>query len=107
MVFRVTVCVRGEALSHTITPAADGEYVITTVVGEMTREFALQLPIEATAVAAPLGIRCFLWDVTQARNVESVLGNYKSANTDLDPIQSWTPCPSNPTTSSESPLLRA
>jgi hypothetical protein len=69
-------------MSYAITRAVDGEYIITTIDDDVTRETAQQHALDAHALGAELGIRCFLFDVTAARNSESVLGNFKMTHED-------------------------
>lgn len=58
-------------------------YITIVEEGEYTREQAIEHTIAAHALGAELGIRCYLMDVTKARNVESVLTNYELANRDI------------------------
>ena len=70
-------------MPYTIVPAESGDYVITTVTEDMTRDLARKLAVESNAVGAPLGIRCYLFDFTKSRNVESAIGNYRSTTVDI------------------------
>ena len=67
-------------MSYSIEPA-DG-YIVTKVVGPVTRELAFGHVTEAHALGDQLGIRCFLFDLTEARNVESMLNNFKMTHED-------------------------
>ncbi len=74
------------AMSYKITPADNGKYITIKMVGDMTRDVANQHVLEAHALGAELGIRCYLVDVTESRNTESVLDNYKFAHADVRSI---------------------
>ena len=75
-------------MPYTITPAENGEYIIIKFGGEWNRDLGNQAMIEATALASKLGIRCHLTDVTESRNTEAMLQNYRFARTDMQEKQS-------------------
>ena len=64
-------------------PSDDGTYITITEHGDYTREIAMEHTVEAHALGRELGIRCYLVDVTDARNVESTLTNYKFAHREV------------------------
>jgi hypothetical protein len=70
-------------MPHTITPSEDGDYILIKAFGEITRESSIAMMVDAGPLAKELGTRCFLTDVTEARNIENVLDNYKWANADV------------------------
>jgi hypothetical protein len=53
------------------------QYITVEVVGDFTREESLEITQAAFALGAKLGIRCYLTDVTRARNVEPVAQNVR------------------------------
>jgi hypothetical protein len=56
--------------------------VIAKVTGDMTRELAAQIAEDSNVLGAEIGVRCYLIDVTESRNVDSVANNYQYARTD-------------------------
>lgn len=66
-------------MAYTITPSADGKYILIKVTGEVTRKVALEYILKSHALGRELGINCYLVDGTEARNVESNFGNYNFA----------------------------
>lgn len=57
----------------------DSSYVILEVTGELTGESLMPHNIKAHEVGKEKGIKKYLVDVTNARNTETVLNNYKFA----------------------------
>jgi hypothetical protein len=53
------------------------------VSGDMDRSRALKINQEAHAIGRRAGLHKYLEDLTDSRNVESVLGNYQFANHDM------------------------
>jgi len=70
-------------MTHRIYPSPDGKYIIQEVEGDYNRKRALELNIEAHAIARGLGINRFLVDLTQARNVDSVYDSYEFSYEDM------------------------
>lgn len=70
-------------MNYTITPSDSGDYIITKVHGEIDRTFGLHLAIESQAHGDKVNIRKFLIDVTESVNVDSVIDQYRFANSDL------------------------
>jgi hypothetical protein len=70
-------------MAYTITPSADGKYIVMKVTGEITRELAMQENLAAHSLGRELGITRFFVDVTEARNAERVVGNYDFAHGDM------------------------
>lgn len=70
-------------MSYTITPSSDRTYIFLKVVGEITRESAMEQNIKAHALGKKLGINKFLVDMTESRNTDSVIDNYKFAYDDM------------------------
>lgn len=70
-------------MEYSIVPSEDKKYIILTIKGNITRVIAMQYNLEAHALGEKLGIHRYLTDVTEARNVESVLDKYKFAYRDM------------------------
>ena len=70
-------------MEYSITPSKDGTYIILKVKGNITRNSAMEMNLEAHALGRQLHIRRYLVDVTEARNVEFNTENYQFAYTDL------------------------
>ncbi|PKO16363.1 MAG: hypothetical protein CVU39_08340 [Chloroflexi bacterium HGW-Chloroflexi-10] len=70
-------------MSYRIYPSSDGKYIIQEVEGDYYRKRALELNIEAHAIARGLGINRFLVDLTQARNVDSIYESYEFSYEDM------------------------
>ncbi len=68
---------------RSIEPSSDRKYIILRVVGNYTRERAMTNNIEAHAMGRELGIQRYLVDMTESRNVESVLANYEFARKEM------------------------
>lgn len=68
---------------YTITPSADGRYIVVKVCGEINRKTAMQQILEAHALGRRLGVNRYLVDVTAARNTDSVRDSYDFAYTDM------------------------
>lgn len=69
--------------THTIRPAPGGKFIEMKVRGEVTRESALRQNLEAHALGQELGIHRYLVDVTEARNVDSVMDDYNFSYADM------------------------
>lgn len=70
-------------MKHTISLSEEGTYVILTIFGEITRQRAMEMNREAHAFGREHGVRRYLVDVRECRNVDSVLGNYEFAYKDM------------------------
>lgn len=68
-------------MPYTIIPHKD--YIFIKVIGNITRKSAMQHNIESHALGKKLGINKFLVDLTESRNTESVIDNYKFAYEDM------------------------
>lgn len=68
---------------HRIFVSEDNSYIIMERKGEVTRQTAMEQNIEAHRLGRELGIRKYLVDATHARNVETILGNYKFSYEDM------------------------
>lgn len=70
-------------MDYTITPSIDGTFIILTVKGNITRLNMMHKVLEAHALGRKLHIRRYLVDVTEARNTDKVIENYRFAYTDM------------------------
>lgn len=70
-------------MEYTIHPSDDGRYIILKVTGEITADQMMACNIETHAAGEKLGVFRYLVDVTEARNVDSVINNYQFAYRDL------------------------
>lgn len=70
-------------LTCDISLAENGRYIVLKYVGDVDRVTILSNTIRAHEIARAAGVDRFLVDMTEARNVESVTGNYRFANSDL------------------------
>ncbi len=61
----------------------DSSYIILEVTGEITRESALTDNIDAQKLGKEKGLRKYLVDCTNARNVDSVFNNYQFSYYDM------------------------
>jgi hypothetical protein len=69
-------------MSYTINPSADGKYIILKYWGELSRKLSIERVIEAHALGEKLGINCYLVDLTEARNIDTIPELYEYAYKD-------------------------
>jgi len=70
-------------MSHMISLSDDSTYIILEVRGEITRQTAMQFNLEAHKLGKRKGIKKYLMDCINARNVDTVLNNYQFAYEDM------------------------
>jgi hypothetical protein len=70
-------------MEYTITPSADGTYIILKVKGNITRQSVLPMNLEAHALGRKLNIRKYFTDMTEARNVDDTLDDFEFAHADM------------------------
>ena len=70
-------------MSHTIKLSDDGAYIVVKIKGAITRQSAMKYAVEAHAFGKAHGVNRYLFDVTKARNIETVIGNYRLAYEDV------------------------
>ncbi len=70
-------------MNYTLTPSADGTFITIKTKGDITRQSAMKMNLEAHALGQKLNIRRYLVDVTESRNTDSVANNYDFAYTDM------------------------
>ncbi|MFZ6031529.1 MAG: hypothetical protein ACOYYS_27775 [Chloroflexota bacterium] len=61
----------------------DQKYILLKVVGEIDRVRALAYNLEAHALGRKSGVNRYLVDLTEARNVDTVLDTYEFAHQDM------------------------
>lgn len=70
-------------MSYSLSPSNDNKYITLKVVGNLSRQAALQYNLEAHALGAKLGINRYLLDFTECRNTDTVMRNYTFVYTDM------------------------
>ena len=70
-------------MSERISLSDDSTYIILEITGEINRQCAMQYNLEAHKLGKERGIRKYLVDLTNARNVDTVLNNYQFAYKDM------------------------
>ena len=68
---------------HTITPSPDGQYIILKIIGDITRNLAMQYNLEAHKTGEQLDINKYLEDLTESRNVDNPIDSYEFAYDDM------------------------
>ena len=71
---------------YKIQPSEDQTHIVLKIVGEFEGKQMLKYIIEAHALGKELGIKNYLVDVTEARNVDSTINNYKFASSNIDNV---------------------
>jgi hypothetical protein len=75
-------------MEFTLAPSEDGQYIVTTVRGEVTRETAAQFIAASFDEGSRLGLGCHLVDLTNARNTDSVAEIVRFQFDDVQGIES-------------------
>lgn len=70
-------------MEYTIALSENHLYVEVIIVGDVDRHSAMAMNVEVHQFGRERGISRFLVDMTRARNVESVTGNYRFSYTDM------------------------
>lgn len=70
-------------MPYTINVSEDGKYIVTKHSGRLTNKMVLKRTLKAHALGDKLGITRHLMDVTEARNVDSVIENFNFAYHDI------------------------
>lgn len=73
----------GKLFEYSIKPSEDHQYIILQVHGEFTAKTFMKCIVEAHTLGKEMGIRSYLVDVTDARNVDSALETQKFAYSDM------------------------
>lgn len=74
-------------MDYTITPSIDGMFIILKIKGSINREIAMRLNLEAHALGKQLHVRRYLVDVTEAKNTDTITGNYNFAYSDMQQME--------------------
>ena len=70
-------------MGYSLKPSEDRDYIVLTVVGEINGQSMMKYIIEAHDLGKEMGINRYFVDVTEARNIDSILGNYNFAYSDM------------------------
>jgi len=70
-------------MKYGIKPAENGDYIILTVEGNFTAKTFMKCIIESHTLGLEMGVHSYLVDVTNARNVDSAMGTYEFAYSDM------------------------
>jgi hypothetical protein len=74
-------------MDYKIAPSIDGIFIILKIKGSINRETAMRLNLEAHALGKQLQVSRYLVDVTEARNTDTIMGNYKFAYSDMQKVE--------------------
>jgi hypothetical protein len=74
-------------MDYSITPSMDGTFIILKIKGNINREIATRLNLEAHALGKKLQLKRYLVDVTEAKNTETIIGNYNFAYSDMQKME--------------------
>lgn len=70
-------------MRYSIRPSENRDYIVLAVVGDFKGRDMMKYIIESHALGKDLRINRYLVDVTRARNIDSILGNYDFAYSDI------------------------
>jgi hypothetical protein len=70
-------------MNYTITPSADGMFIILKVKGNINRRIAMEMNLDAHALGKRLRVGRYLVDVTEARNTDPIGESYEFAYSDM------------------------
>ncbi len=70
-------------MEYSIKPSEDSRYIILKIKGDFTAKEMMTCIIESHALGREIGVRSYLVDVTEARNVDSAMGNVNFAYSDM------------------------
>jgi len=68
---------------YRIEPSEDQTYILLSVVGEFTAKNFMKCILETHARGQEMGIHRYLVDAIKAKNIDTVLGNYQFAYSDM------------------------
>lgn len=74
-------------MSFEIKVSDSGKYIVLRVNENMTRELAERLGTEALYLGSKENITCYLYDLRNSVNVESINANYIFANQDMKKLE--------------------
>lgn len=70
-------------MGYSIEPSENKDYIILKITGDFIGKDMMKYIIESHARGKELGINCYLVDVTEARNTDSLVNNYEFAYSDM------------------------
>jgi len=70
-------------MKYSIKPSEKGDYIILAVEGEFTGKTFMKCILESHRLGLEMGVHSYLADVTKARNIDSALGTYQFAYSDM------------------------
>lgn len=74
-------------MSYEINVSDSGKYIVLRVNENMTRDLAEQLGKEALNLGSKKNITCFLYDLRNSVNIESINANYIFAKQDMKKLE--------------------
>jgi hypothetical protein len=79
-------------MDYEITPSTDGKFIAIKIKGDITRQDAMRVNLEAHALGRQLQVRRYLVDVTEARHSGSAVDDYEFANQDMQQTEGIDQC---------------
>jgi len=70
-------------MNYTITPSQDRRYIVLKIIGDFTAEEMMKCVVESHGLGKTMGVRSYLVDVIEARNVDTVMKNREFAYSDM------------------------
>lgn len=70
-------------MDYSINASPDDKYVILNIKGNVTRRSMSPVVFEAHRLGHQLNVHCYLVDLLESRNIETVVDNYEFANVDM------------------------
>ena len=70
-------------MEYSIKVSEDRDYIILKIVGNFTGKDMMRCVVESHTLGRETGIHSYLVDVTDARNIDTAMGNYEFAYSDM------------------------
>lgn len=70
-------------MNYQVAVSESGDYIVVRVSGDITSEIARNFSLDADQAGSEHGLKRYLFDMTRATNVESILRNYQYAYEDM------------------------
>jgi hypothetical protein len=70
-------------MEYSIKASEKGDYIILTVEGDFTAKTFMKCIVESHTLGQKIGTHCYLVDVTKAKNIDSAMGAYEFAYSDM------------------------
>lgn len=67
-----------------LSTSEDAKFIIMKITGDINRRIAIEYDLEAHKLGNELGINCYLMDLTESRNTDTVLDSYSFAYKDVN-----------------------